>query len=630
MPKAAFLLFFTLFCAGAAEYHVSAKGPDQGDGSVARPFRTISAAARLAQPGDTITVQAGVYRERITPPRGGESDARRIVYRAAEGAEVVLKGSEVARGWKPYKGTVWKLTLPDAFFGSYNPYRDRIEGDWFTDKGRPHHTGDVYINGQSMFETHLLENVLDPKPYADARDQDASLWTWYTESEGGETHIYANFHGKDPNRELVEITVRDAVFYPDRPGVNYITVRGFRMSHAATQWAAPTAEQPGLIGTHWSKGWVIEDNVISGSKCACVTLGKERATGQNVWMHNPKKDGATHYNEVILRALEAGWSREKIGSHLVRNNTIFDCEQAGIAGSMGAVFSRIEGNHIHTVWAKRQFTGAEMGGIKLHGAIDVLIEGNRIHNAGRGLWLDWMTQGTRVTRNLLYDNTTDDIFVEVNHGPFLIDNNVLLSPVSLRDWSQGGAYAHNLMAGLVISRPEPNRWTPYHRAHSTALAGVTFTRGGDNRFFHNIFIGGGAEPGAKGTSMEGYGLWVYEKRPFPVHAEGNVYLNGARPHPEERNARVASEAVERPEIVEEGTSVFLRFQPPVAMKGGAAGLVTSERLGTTVVSELPYANPDGSPVRIDADYGKARRNAERPTPGPFESPLGTGGKTKLW
>ena len=35
------------------------------------------------------------------------------------------------------------------------------------------------------------------------------------------------------------------------------------MSQAATQWAPPTAEQIGLIGTNWSKGWIIENNVIS-------------------------------------------------------------------------------------------------------------------------------------------------------------------------------------------------------------------------------------------------------------------------------------------------------------------------------------------------------------------------------
>ena len=134
------------------------------------------------------------------------------------------------------------------------------------------------------------------------------------------------------------------------------------MSQAATQWAAPTAEQPGLIGTHWSKGWIIENNEVSNSKSVGITLGKERGTGQNVWMNNPVKDGATHYNEVIFRALEIGWSKEKIGSHIVRNNEIFRWGQAGIVGSLGAVFSQIYGNHIHDVWIKRIFTGAEMAG----------------------------------------------------------------------------------------------------------------------------------------------------------------------------------------------------------------------------------------------------------------------------
>ena len=38
------------------------------------------------------------------------------------------------------------------------------------------------------------------------------------------------------------------------------------------------AEQVGLIGTHWSKGWIIEHNIISDSKCSGLTLGKDRQT----------------------------------------------------------------------------------------------------------------------------------------------------------------------------------------------------------------------------------------------------------------------------------------------------------------------------------------------------------------
>ena len=49
------------------EIHVSKKGSDSNDGSSSTPLKTISAAARLAFPGDTITVQEGTYREWVNP-----------------------------------------------------------------------------------------------------------------------------------------------------------------------------------------------------------------------------------------------------------------------------------------------------------------------------------------------------------------------------------------------------------------------------------------------------------------------------------------------------------------------------------------------------------------------------------
>jgi len=86
------LVAVTPLLASAKEFHVSVNGDDQNKGSASRPFQTISAAARVAQPGDVITVHAGVYRERIAPPRGGTSDRKRIVYQAAPGEKVEIKG----------------------------------------------------------------------------------------------------------------------------------------------------------------------------------------------------------------------------------------------------------------------------------------------------------------------------------------------------------------------------------------------------------------------------------------------------------------------------------------------------------------------------------------------------------
>ncbi|MBI3681559.1 MAG: right-handed parallel beta-helix repeat-containing protein [Acidobacteria bacterium] len=629
------LLALLASAASATEFHVSVRGNDSNAGSSSKPFRTISAAARVAQAGDAITVHEGTYRERVTPPRGGESDSRRIVYQAAAGEKAVIKGSEVISNWKPFQGGVWKVTLPNSFFGGYNPYQDRIVGDWFTDRGRPHHTGEVYLNGKSLWESHVLERVLDPQPVAGARDSESSTYTWFTETDGKDTYIYANFHDKNPNQELVEINVRDSCFYPDQPGRDYITVRGFHMSQAATQWAAPTAEQIGLIGTHWSKGWIIENNVISDSKCVGISLGKDRRTGHNVWINDPRKDGATHYNEVIVRALEAGWSRETIGSHVVRNNVIFNSEQAGIVGSLGPVFSQITNNHIYNIWTKRQFTGAEMAGIKLHGAIDVVIRNNRIHNAGRGLWMDWMAQGTRITGNLLYDNSTDDLFVEVDHGPFLVDNNLFLSALSLLDMSEGGAYVHNLMTGRIVSRPEPRRSTPYHKAHSTALAGLNSTTGGDNRFYNNIFAGSGGPPASTEADADplrfgGYGLWVYNHREYPLYTGGNVYLKGARTYFKEDGALNLSGADPKAEIVEDGDRVYLRLNLGADMRKAATRLVNTEMLGKAKIPGLPYENAEGSPVVIDTDYSGKKRNTAAPFPGPFENPGHGDLKLKVW
>ena len=181
--------------------------------------------------------------------------------------------------------------------------------------------------------------------------------------------------------------------------------------------------------------------------------------------------------------------------------TISHCEQAGIVGSLGCAFSVVTGNVIHDIHVRRLFTGAEMAGIKFHAAIDVQISGNHIYRTCRGLWLDWMAQGTRVSRNLFHDNLSEDLFVEVNHGPFLVDNNLFLSPTALLDMSEGGAYAHNLMTGKIVSTEELGRETPYHPAHSTTVAGLVNIKGGDNRFYNNLFVGAGpARPSRPGRT----------------------------------------------------------------------------------------------------------------------------------
>lgn len=607
----------------AKEYHVSVKGSDANIGSEAAPFRTINWAAQKALPGDTVTVHNGTYREWVNPLNGGERDGKRILYRVAEGEKAEIKGSELVTNWKKEKRGkgVWKVVLPNSFFGNYNPFNDRLYGDWLW-SDRIHHTGDVFLNDVSLYEEFSLDKVLSPDTLRTVRDPQGCTNVWFAEVDAEHTTIYANFGRIDPNKETVEVSVRPTCFYPTREGLNYITIRGFHISQAATQWAAPTAEQVGMVATHWCKGWIIEDNVIKNSRANGITLGKERSSGHNLDCYDKRLDGTLHYMEVIFNTLRRGWSKENVGSHIVRNNVISDCEQTGICGSMGAAFSRIYGNHIYNILVKQQFEGAEMAGIKLHGAIDTYIHHNWIHHTGNyGIWLDWMTQGTRVSSNLIYDNLAQDLFLEVSHGPYIIDNNLLLSAHSIRENTDGGAYLHNLFSGDIY-RMDDQRYTPYQLNHSTEVKGICTMTEGDHRFYNNIFVGG------KDTLK--YGMVVFDESQRPVYAENNLFLNGSSPM-----TNKAQDWVERtvnPNLRIEETlegEVYLVSDIDLKELSSFKGKgIDADRLGTTQLTGFVFENPDGSPFVSEKDFFGNERSVS-PVVGPIEK-LASMKRIKVW
>ena len=80
--------------ASAREIHVTKAGSNSSSGSLESPYLTIGKAAEAAQPGDTVVVHSGTYREWVKPSRGGGGENSRIAYRAAAGEEVLIKGSE--------------------------------------------------------------------------------------------------------------------------------------------------------------------------------------------------------------------------------------------------------------------------------------------------------------------------------------------------------------------------------------------------------------------------------------------------------------------------------------------------------------------------------------------------------
>ena len=654
-------------------FHVAATAAPGGDGTKQHPFTTITAAARVAVAGDTVEVGEGTYREWVKPSNPGISESRRVTFRAANGTKPVIKGSEIIDTWIEETDGVWRVELPNEFFGDFNPYSEILFGDWLLSpapEGPHKHLGEVYLNGEAFFEVTSLEDVKHPLEREAVRDD----WTgvvvdpqtyahhgrvWYCEVDAERTKIWANFGSLNPNNETTEINVRRSVFFPVEAHVDYITVSGFEMAHAATPWAPPTGDQPGLIGPKWAKGWIIENNRIHNAKCSAVSLGKDATTGDNYHQKRWDKPGYQYQLESVFEAYMLGWSKERIGSHTVRNNEIYDCGQNGIVGHLGCVFSRIENNHIHHVATRREYFGHEIGGIKLHAPIDTVIAQNRIHDCTLGIWLDWEIQGTRISRNVLYRNNRD-IFLEVSHGPYIVDFNVFGSKAAVENVAQGGAYVHNLLLGTLRQEHVRDRATPYHLPHSTAPKGYAVIEGGDDRYRGNIFAGETVEEAYDrslilpdldksilGLGTDGFAdfpatmaEYIEARKAYgnadhmaflgalqPIELRDNAYAGSAKFLPREDGALSLRDA--KFSVVEEGDCVYLETSLPTSFDDDAQSSALHDSYPPTRFSYAEFEDADGSPVSFLVDI-TGDELGSAPSRGPFAALASGSNRVKIW
>ena len=120
-------------------YYVGTAGSNANPGTLARPFKTIQHAALLAQPGDTVLVRGGVYRETVKPARSGTSAAP-IAFKAYNGERVTVSGTNVVSGWSGHAGSVFKAGQ-----------------SWDLGTGN----NQVFVDGRMMIEARWPNTTLD-------------------------------------------------------------------------------------------------------------------------------------------------------------------------------------------------------------------------------------------------------------------------------------------------------------------------------------------------------------------------------------------------------------------------------------------------------------------------------------
>ncbi len=87
-------------------FHVDAqRGNNIFPGTPAEPFNTVSRAAELAEPGDTVLIHEGLYHEQLSKGNSGRPGAP-ITYAGTDRGKVVMLGSVRVKDWRP-QGVAW-------------------------------------------------------------------------------------------------------------------------------------------------------------------------------------------------------------------------------------------------------------------------------------------------------------------------------------------------------------------------------------------------------------------------------------------------------------------------------------------------------------------------------------------
>jgi alpha-N-arabinofuranosidase len=380
---------------------------------------------------------------------------------------------------------------------------------------------------------------------------------------------------------------------PEISGLKYITIDGFNFMHAASNWAPPVLElQTGAVGPRMGKHWIIENCTITNARCVGIILG-----------HAPGID----YTDI-----------DAYGDHIIRNNIIRRCGQAGIAGQKGATRSIISGNLIEDTNYRREFGGWETAAIKFHNSVDTIISGNLIRGVFHqmqgafGIWMDYANQGIRITGNIIYNTEAATVFLEMNHGPILVDNNILIGQPT-RSNSEATVFAHNLFVdcGYVYS-PDTNRRSQYYKPHTTKGVGRKTGTAQDDKWFNNIFIRQGLD---KVKTASGY------------VSDYNVFLEGAKAstfgdensitHPHITNIAVKDHS-------HAATVTFSINDAPFRVRGP---LVNADLVGIFPTVGQTIEDRYGNPLKVDKDINGWKFS--RLIPGPLAD-LKRGTNTVAW
>lgn len=346
------------FCAAAngKTWHVSGEtltGIKQQE-----QVRTIARAAALAEPGDTVIIHSGIYREAVVIEKSGKPN-NPITFQAATGAGVIMTAADRISEWTEVKGdgSIYSAPWPHEFI-TWNRHHTHPDDDYHRLIGR---CEQVFVNG------YALRQVLD-------RDK-LARGTFYVDLDDKRLYVW-NYDNQDVSsrKVTVEASVHDRILTVKG---DYVTVKGICFRYAANRAQHGAVEFSGNDLT-------VEDCVFEYSNASGAAFrGEDITVRRCTFQHNGQLGfGAGRAHRLLMTGCT------------VRNNNIKGFNRGWEAGGNKICLAR---------------------GV-------VLENSTFIENRGNGIWFDIGNEECTVRNCLIAFNEDAGIFYEISYGLHAHDN----------------------------------------------------------------------------------------------------------------------------------------------------------------------------------------------------------------
>lgn len=424
---------------------------DNNSGTKESPFKTISAAAKIAKAGEKVIIKGGIYRECVRPEGYGKDADNMLCFEGAEGEEVIITGGEIFEGewtesfgWKrtdPYvrkedideKVKVYMAKLPRNAFDGVNPF-SVVNGPaypWYGYKSPIFWAKENEQYGIVVQKTGMIfcngERIPQVSAYYELYDKECGF---YVEGDGLTVHIRLK-NDENPNKHILEFTARSQCFCPENPFTGYIHIKNLTFTKAGNAFPPP---QSGAVSSNCGHHFIIEGCTVEDANSIGIDIG--------------------HQCPARFSDSEKGFSQ-------VYNCVIRDCGVCGICGTCGGsseyhyIDQQQEGvyvcnNKLYNC-AYHNFAQLwENAAIKLHHMKNSVIAGNYINGVphGMGIWADASNSNILITENAVLHtcNEYGSIMLEATLDECHISHNIVIDSkqdyVCKTERGGSGIYSH--------------------------------------------------------------------------------------------------------------------------------------------------------------------------------------------